>query len=238
MFHTKRVDEEYALAEQDLEDFLLRKTLTLHDNSEQIGEVLVFAHKYLPEMMVLQAEFYRMPLSSDVFFEKGLMHREHAFKPLQTTSLQGIVLSKSSGIILPTVENHFLAREEDFSAILNGIFYQEQHREEFADYIAVGSSGTGFGGYDYQPVGKELKEKIFLRKGKEADTITKETLKNQENEKDEDCVYNGEVFLRKKKFDGFSVTVGRTSFILQRERQGVYLRNQQISCLRKVIEIY
>ncbi|MBI2666924.1 hypothetical protein HYX13_04895 [Candidatus Woesearchaeota archaeon] len=240
MLRTKRIDEEFSCTEPDLEDFLVRKTLTLFRDQERLGEVLIFAHKHLPEWAYLQAELYPQELPSDIFFEKGLVRREHAFKPVQTTSsqsLQGMVLSKHSGLILPYVENHFLLREEEMPLILERLAYQQQHREEFADYVAIGSSGTGFLGYDYQPLGKKLREKIFLRKGKEADEIKKETVKNTElNE--EDAVYNGELFLRKKIFDSFTISTGRTSFILQKEGQGLYLKDQQIGCLKKAVEMY
>ena len=242
LFYTKRVDEEYALADdRGLEDFILQKTVTLHQDEQQVGEVIVLAHRYLPDTAMLQAEFYRKELPSDVFFENGLVRRGYTYQKLEISlgdSLQGIVLSKETGIILSHVENHFLVREKDMAALFEHISYQKQHREEFADYVAVGSSAMGFLGYDYQPAGTELKEKIFLRKGKEVDAIKKETLKNPENLQEEDCVYNGELFLRKKRCDDISITLGRTSFILQREGQGLYLRDQQIDCLKKVLEMY
>ena len=242
MFHTKRVDEEYALADDsELKDFILQKTLSLHQDEQQVGEVMVLAHSYLPKFAYLQAEFYRKELPSDVFFKNGLVQRGHTYQELQISSensLQGIVLSKEMGIILSNVENHFLVREKDIDGLLEHISYQKQHREEFCDYVSVGSSAMGFLGYDYQPVGQNLREKIFLRKGKEADAIKKETLTNPENLQEEDYVYNGELFLRKKRCGDISITIGRTSFILQREGQGLYLRDPQIDCLRKVMEIY
>src|SRR3989338_2141355 len=241
MFHTKRVDEESAFTESELEGIILQKTLTLHHDLEQVGEVVVFAHKYLPDIAVLQAERYKTPLPLDIFFAKGLVRRGYSSQPVKIPSgdsLQGIVLSKSSGRVLPGGEDHFLGREKDIKNILEVIQYRQQHKEEFCDYVVVGSSGNGFLGHYYQPAGKELREKIFLAKRKEDDMIKKETLKNHKNEKEEDAVYNGELFLRKKSFDDFTITLGRTSFILQREGQGLYLRNQQIDCLRKVLEMY
>lgn len=253
MLKTKRIDEEYALQEQELEGLVLKRLAALYKDEERVGELLQITHgqgEFSPGYL-LQAELYFSDLPADLFFEKNLVLRKNVSAPLclRYRPLKGIVLSKDTGVIL-WAQNHINLRPEWLDDVLECIAYQEKNQEHFAAYISIGNSGVGFLGYDYQPPGPEVKNKKFFHKGAEVDSIKKEQWELVKDDGDVRYEYwNSEKVSRNFPIngDGLEATIGRYNLELTytlagslagRGGEALHLWHQQIPALKKLIEIY
>ena len=238
MYSTKPINESYALEEPGLEGLVLKRVLALNNNDRKVGEVIQIVHGRYDQLQ-LQGEFYYEELPSDIFFAKGLVHREHAYEPLHLSQpLKGIVLSKDRGSFYAKKERHLLIRPEEMNEVLQVIKYQKEHREEFADYRSHGNSGCGFIGYSYQPSGPDIdqEQQKFFRNGSELETIIKEIkVINDETHH----VWNGEKISREFILDcGLEITMERNGLDLYREQEGIRLDFQQLPVLKKLIDLY
>lgn len=244
MYQTKSIGEEIALEDQGLENLVLKRVCFLLQDRQQVGEVLQISHNFNPASYLLQAEFYHTKLPSDIFFERNLVHREHAFEPLSMVKpLGGIVISKKTGVILTNTQNHLLIRSERLADVLESISYQEQHRESFASYHAVGTSIGGLRGYDYQPPGLDTENLKFFHKGEKTESIIKESIDVVEENVDARYeLWNGEKVSRNVPLgDGLEASIGRDMITLIKsslEKEGIVLRFLQIPALKKIINIY
>lgn len=248
-YHTKRIGEEFPLEEQGLENLILRKVSFLYKGKQKVGQVLQIAWnaKYPPMSAELQAELYFQAIPSDVFLEKGLVHREHAFKPLELDKpLEGIVISNTN-IFFSGVQNHFLIRPEHIDEILHIIAYQKKQQKTFAAYNSSGSSMIGFQGYYYEAPGISQKERRFIPK-ENIGSIRKETRKESDKGVSIVCEYwNDEKVSETRPFgDNSFVTVKRNALHLfrtsgkdvVRKQESIYLSYLQILALKKFIGIY
>ncbi|MDP3639803.1 MAG: hypothetical protein Q8R53_01205 [Nanoarchaeota archaeon] len=246
MYHTKKIDEEFAFDEPDLDKFILRRVSSLCQDGQEVGQVLHIAynHQYASSDYELQAEFYPQPLPADNLFAAGLVHRKNAYEPLQIDgSLEGIVLSKgSTGVIYPEQQNRLFLRPEWFAAVLGVIAYQAEQRETFAGYRASGHSWCGFLGYYYQPPGPDQEKRKFLEKGTETDSIS--TVLHAKL-KQNGCVEKYEYWNAEKvsltlplEETGIEATLWRDDLRLNRGEESVHLWRHQIPALKKIIELY
>lgn len=243
MYNTTIINEEFALEEKGLEKLILRKVTSLYQDSQEVGQVLHIAynHQYVSSSYELQAEFYQKPLLSDLFFEKGLICRANAYEPLQLDKpLEGIVFSKGGTGVHYGNQNCLFLRPEGFAAVLGLIVDHAQQRETFAEYRASGHSWCGFLGYYYQPPGPDQKEKEkkYLKKGNDVDSISSELKAGPRNEVYE--YWNGEkVSLTKPLGEtGIEVIVKRNELVFKRGNEWLQLQRHQISALKKMIELY
>ncbi len=249
VYHTKRVDEELPLEEPGLENLILRKVSSLYKGKQKVGQVLQIAWnaKYPNIRAELQAELYFQAIPSDVFMEKGLVHREHAFKPLELNKpLEGIVISGGHRFF-SNAHNHFLIRPEHINEILHIIAYQKRQQESFAAYISSGSSMTGFQGYYYEAPGISQKEKQFIPK-EDIGSIKKETREESNEGISIFCEYwNNEKVSETLPFvDDCFVTIRRDSLDFFRtsgklwveKQEALSLSHVQIPALKKFIGIY
>ncbi|MBI2565160.1 hypothetical protein HYV79_04210 [Candidatus Woesearchaeota archaeon] len=243
MLKTKPVDETFAL--DNLEDLVLKKHLLLFKDNNEVGQVYQIRYnaKYVFSGYELQAEFYQKPISSDIFFEKGLIHREHVFEPLKSSSIHGIVLSKGrTGRFFSHKEkqNHMLIRPEEFSKVLEVLDIQKNGFEEFAEYRSSGSSMCGFMGLYYQPPGPTIIDRgkiIFLNKGKDVDSIKRKKINPGKIGIIEEEYRNDELVARTYKInDEFQLIIERNEITLLRDNEGLILSNGEL--LKKYIELY
>ena len=249
MYHTKKIGERIAL-EGKLEGFVLEKVALLQQDQLPVGEVMQIFHGHNPSSYLLQGELYYAALPSDIFFEKMLVSREHVFEPLHLEKpLEGIVISKKSGIILADTGNHLLIRPERVENFLGLISFQEKERESFASYRGVGMPAGGFRGLDYIPSGVDGKERKFIAKDK-MDSIRKESLAVVEDGCDVTYeIWNGEKVSRTASFgEEFQAAVGRDTITLTstyqknlappEKKEGIVLCFQEIAALEKLILLY
>ncbi len=263
MYHMKKNNETFPLDEKELEGLVLRRVAALYDDKLEIGQVLQieWGARYVAGSPELQAEFYYQALPSDVFFEKGLVHRKNVFEPLQLEKqlgvknfLEGIVLTHGTGIILTDLQNQLLIRPEHFAEIREILAYQENHREEFAAYYPSGHSMCGFLGYSYQPPGSDCTKRQFIEKEK-TKAIKKEKRQVLDDEKQVVVEYwNSEKVSLTIPFGSGQAKVGRytlqfSHYVVQPPKnrtalggktygEGVHLWHIQIPALKKILEIY
>ncbi|HLC97991.1 MAG TPA: hypothetical protein VJC21_04385 [Candidatus Nanoarchaeia archaeon] len=247
MYHTKRIDEEFAFDEPDLEKFVLRKVSSLCQDGQEVGKVLQVAynHQYTSSDYELQAEFYPQPLPADNFFAAGLVHRQHAYEPLQADgSLEGIVLSKgSTGVIYPKKKNCLFLRPAWFAVVLGILAEHAEQRETFAGYRASGHSWCGFLGYYYQPPGPDQEKRKFLEKGKETDsisTVVQAKIGKESAGKEVYEYWNSEKVSVTKPLGetGIEATLWRDDLRFKRGEESFHLWRHQIPALQKLVQLY
>ncbi len=260
MYHTKRIDETYPLEGKGLENCVLRKVSSLHTEKKEIGKVLqVGWNANYPGCFdnILQGELYFKALPSDVFFEKGLIRREHTFEPLRLEKpLEGIVISKGpTGIYLNNAKNALLIRPEHIEEITDILAYHEKQKETFAGYTSSGNSFIGFQGYYYQPPGPNLeRDKVKFIEKKDVGTIKKKT--KTSDGKNNPIAY--EYWNDKKVSETWLLCNGSLEVTIERyelklcktlkksqdqttktdKREGINLERTHIPALKKIIEIY
>ena len=182
MYHTKRIDETYPLEGKGLENCVLREVSSLHNEKKEVGKVLqINCNAKYGGGTVLQAELYFQALPSDAFFEKGLIHRENAFEPLNKKKLlEGIVISKGcTGVYLCNAKNLLLIEPERIKEITDILTYHENQKETFAGYWSSGNSFIGFRGCYYQPPGPDQeRDRVKFIEKENVGNIKKETKKS------------------------------------------------------------